>query len=126
MKRLFLLSLCAILLLIGCQPTPEVEVIPNKGEQKAWQVEVKPYVPENEVEATTPAEAPAVLEQQGGPLYEILGATPTWSVENNDYGFPIVAQDCPVYLPDVSAVPVVEAAISCSRAFWSIFFQTFR
>ena len=110
MKRLFLLSLCAILLLTGCLPTPEVEVVPNKGEQKAWQVEAKPYVQEEQAEAAAPAEAPAVLEQQGGPLYEILGATPTWSVENNDYGFPIVAQDCPVYLPDVSAVPVVEAA----------------
>ncbi len=110
MKRLFLLSLCAILLLTGCLPTPEVEVVPNKGEQKAWQVEAKPYVQEEQAEAAAPAEAPAVLEQQGGPLYEILGATPTWSVENNDYGFSIVAQDCPVYLPDVSAVPVVEAA----------------
>ena len=110
MKRLFLLSLCAILLLTGCLPTPEVEVVPNKGEQKAWQVEAKPYVQEEQAEAAAPAEAPAVLEQQGGPLYEILGATPTWSVENNDYGFSIVAQDCPIYLPDVSAVPVVEAA----------------
>ena len=110
MKRLFLLSLCAILLLTGCLPTPEVEVVPNKGEQKAWQVEAKPYAPEEQAEEAAPAEAPAVLEQQGGPLYEILGATPTWSVENNDYGFSIVAQDCPVYLPDVSAVPVVEAS----------------
>ena len=110
MKRLFLLSLCAILLLTGCLPTPEVEVIPNKGEAKKWQVEAKPYVQEEQAEAAAPAEAPAVVEQQGGPLYEILGATPTWSVENNDYGFPIVAQDCPVYLPDVSAVPVVEAS----------------
>ena len=110
MKRLFLLSLCAILLLTGCLPTPEVEVVPNKGEQKAWQVEAMPYAPEEQAEEAAPAEAPAVVEQQGGPLYEILGATPTWSVENNDYGFSIVAQDCPIYLPDVSAVPVVEAA----------------
>ena len=29
MKRLFLLCLCAILLLTGCLPTPEVEVIPG-------------------------------------------------------------------------------------------------
>ncbi|MBQ5523516.1 MAG: hypothetical protein IIT86_12060 [Oscillospiraceae bacterium] len=104
------MSLCAILLLTGCLPTPEVEVVPNKGELKTWQVEAKPYVQEEQAEAAAPAEAPAVLEQQGGPLYEILGATPTWSVENNDYGFSIVAQDCPVYLPDVSAVPVVEAS----------------
>ena len=110
MKRLFLLCLCAILLLTGCLPTPEVEVVPNKGEQKAWQVEAMPYAPEEQAEEAAPAEAPAVVEQQGGPLYEILGATPTWSMENNDYGFSIVAQDCPIYLPDVSAVPVVEAA----------------
>ena len=109
MKRLFLLSLCAIFLLTGCLPTPEVEVVPNKGEQKAWQVEAMPYAPEEQAEEAAPAEAPAVVEQQGGPLYEILGATPTWSVANNDYGFSIVAQDCPIYLPDVSAVPVVEA-----------------
>jgi len=110
MKRLFLLSLCAIFLLTGCLPTPEVEVVPNKGEQKAWQVEAKPYVQEEQAEAAAPAEAPAVLEQQGGPLYEILGASPTWSMENRDYGFLITARDCPVYLPDISAVPVFEVA----------------
>ena len=110
MKRVFLLSLCAVLLLTGCLPTPEVEVIPNKGEQKQWQAEAKPYVPEAEPETTAPAEAPVEIEQQGGPLYERLGAMPTWYTENNDHGFPIIAQDCPVYLPDVGAVPVVEAA----------------
>jgi len=110
MKRLFLLCLCAILLLTGCLPTPEVEVIPNKGEAKKWQVEAKPYVPEEQPEPAAAMEAPVEIEQQGGPLYEMLGACPTWSMENNDYGFSIVAQDCPVYLPDVSAVPVVEAA----------------
>ena len=110
MKRVFLLSLCAVLLLTGCLPTPEVEVIPNKGEQKQWQVEAKPYVPEAEPETTAPAEASVEIEQQGGPLYERLGAMPTWYTENNDHGFPIIAQDCPVYLPDVGAVPVVEAA----------------
>ncbi len=110
MKRLFLLCLCAILLLTGCLPTPEVEVIPNKGEAKKWQVEAKPYVPEEQPEPAAAMEAPVEIEQQGGPLYEMLGACPTWSVENNDYSFSIVAQDCPIYLPDVSAVPVVEAA----------------
>lgn len=110
MKRLFLLCLCAILLLIGCQPTPEVEVIPNKGEAKKWQVEAKPYVPEEQSEPAAAVEAPVEIEQQGGPLYEMLGACPTWSMETEDFGFSIVAQDCPVYLPDVSAVPVVEAA----------------
>lgn len=110
MKRLFLLCLCAILLLTGCLPTPEVEVIPNKGEAKKWQVEAKPYVPEEQPEPAAAMEAPVEIEQQGGPLYEMLGACPTWSMENKDFGFSIVAQDCPVYLPDVSAVPVVEAA----------------
>ena len=47
MKRVVMLCLC-LLLLGGCLPTPEVEVIPNKGEQKDWQVEAKPYVPEEE------------------------------------------------------------------------------
>ena len=110
MKRLFLLSLCAILLLTGCLPTPEVEIIPNKGEQKDWQVEAVPYVPEEQPEAETPDASPAPIEQQGGPLYEILGASPTWSMENRDYGFLITARDCPVYLPDISAVPVFEVA----------------
>ena len=105
MKRCVMLCLC-LLLLGGCLPTPEVEVIPNKGEQKDWQVEAKPYVPEEE---TSAEEVPAEIEQQGGSLYEILGASPTWSMENTDYGFLITAQDCPVYLPDISAVPVVEA-----------------
>ena len=110
MKRLFLLSLCAILLLTGCLPTPEVEVVPNKGEQKAWQVEAAPYVPEEAPETVVPDASPAPIEQQGGPLYEILGASPTWSMENRDYGFLITARDCPVYLPDISAVPVFEVA----------------
>ncbi len=100
-----MLCLC-LLLLGGCLPTPEVEVIPNKGEQKDWQVEAKPYVPEEE---TSAEEVPTEIEQQGGSLYEILGASPTWSMENTDYGFLITAQDCPVYLPDISAVPVAEA-----------------
>ena len=110
MKKSLVIIVALLLLLTACLPTPEVEVVPNKGELKTWQVEANPYVQEEQAEAAAPAEAPAVLEQQGGPLYEILGATPTWSVENNDYGFSIVAQDCPIYLPDVSAVPVVEAA----------------
>lgn len=105
MKRVVMLCLC-LLLLGGCLPTPEVEVIPNKGEQKDWQVEAKPYVPEEE---TSAEEVPTEIEQQGGSLYEILGASPTWSMENTDYGFLITAQDCPVYLPDISAVPVAEA-----------------
>lgn len=70
MKRLFLLCLCAILLLTGCLPTPEVEVIPNKGEAKKWQVEAKPYVPEEQSEPAAAVEAPVEIEQQGGPLYE--------------------------------------------------------
>ena len=109
MKRMLSLWLCVLLLLTGCLPTPEVEIVPNKGEQKDWQVEAKPYVPEDQLIADEPSEVPAVIEQQGGPLYEITGACPTWSMENRDYGFLITAQDCPVYLPDVTAVPVVEA-----------------
>ena len=111
MKRLFLLCLCAILMLTGCLPTPEVEIIPNKGDLKEWQVEAEPYVPEEQPATAVPAEnTPIEIEQQGGPLYEMLGACPTWSMENKDFGFSIVAQDCPVYLPDVSAVPVFEVA----------------
>ena len=92
MKRPFLF-LCAFLLLTGCLPTPEVEVIPNKGEQKEWQVEAVPYVPTKEPSGAAQAEENSSpdgsedtmqIEQQGGPLYEILGASPTWSMENND------------------------------------------
>ena len=107
MKRILFLLLCA-LLLTGCLPTPEVEIIPNKGEQKEWQTEAIPYVPEEQPEASAPDDSPVSIEQQGGPLYEMLGASPTWRMENNDYGFLITAQDCPVYLPDVTAVPVIE------------------
>lgn len=118
MKRLIVVLLCTMLL-AGCLPTPEVEVIPNKGEQKAWQVEAVPYVAEEQITASPEAlaeppyasaseEATTAIEKQGGPLYEITGATPTWTMENNDYGFMITSQDCPVYLPDVSAVPVFE------------------
>ena len=88
MKRLFLLSLCAILLLTGCLPTPEVEVVPNKGEQKAWQVEAMPYAPEEQAEEAAPAEAPAVVEQQGGPLYEILGLRPPGAWRTTTTAFP--------------------------------------
>lgn len=107
MKRLFIILLCA-LLLTGCLPTPESEIIPNKAEQKEWQVEAVPYVPEEQNATAVPGDSPAPIEQQGGPLYEMLGASPTWNHENNDYGFLITARDCPVYLPDISAVPVVE------------------
>ncbi len=111
MKRLFRLCLCAMVLLTGCLPTPEVEIIPNKGDLKEWQVEAEPYVPEEQPATAVPAEnTPIEFEQQGGPLYEILGATPSWSMENSDYGFLITARDCPVYLPDISAVPVFEVA----------------
>ena len=110
MKKSFVFIVALLLLLTACQPTPEVEVIPNKGEAKKWQVEAKPYVPEEQPEPAAAVEAPAEIEQQGGPLYEMLGACPTWSMENKDFGFSIVAQDCPVYLPDISAVPVIEAA----------------
>ena len=110
MKRLFLLCLCTVLLLTGCLPTPEVEIVPNKGEQKSWQMAAEPYVMEAQPQLTVPAEEqaeePVEIEQQGGPLYEMVGATPTFRIENYDYGFLITAQDCPVYLPDVSAVPV--------------------
>jgi|GEM_PF-3080420 len=112
MKQLFALLLCTLLLLTGCLPTPEVEIVPNKGEQKEWQVEAVPYVPEEQSATEKPAQAEPQaadpIEQQGGPLYEILGASPTWSMENNEHGFLITAQDCPVNLPEISAVPVIE------------------
>ena len=115
MKRLIILLLCA-LLLTGCLPTPEVEIIPNKGEQKTWQVEAQPYVPEQPTETAMPeksltaTETTAEPEAHFSPLYEVLCACPTWSTENNDYGFRITAQDCPILLPELTAVPVVEAA----------------
>ena len=116
MKRFFLMSLCALILLTGCLPTPEVEIIPNKGEQKTWQVEAQPYVPEQPTETAMPeksltaTETTAEPEAHFSPLYEVLCACPTWSTENNDYGFRITAQDCPILLPELTAVPVVEAA----------------
>ncbi len=67
MKRILFLLLCA-LLLTGCLPTPEVEIIPNKGDQKDWQVEAVPYVPEEASETAAPDHSPAPKEQQGGPL----------------------------------------------------------
>ena len=109
MKRLTVLLLSA-LLLTGCLPTPEVEIIPNKGETKEWQVEAKPYVTEDRPQTPEPLKEHSSLEyeQQKGPAYEFVGACPTWSMENNDYDFLITARDCPVYLPDVTAVPVIE------------------
>ena len=107
MKRLFVLLLC-VLLLVGCQPTPEVEVIPNKGETKEWQVAAVPYDPEEQAEAPVLADTALAYEQQTGPVYEFIGASPIWNMENNDYGFLIAAKDCPIYLPDIAAVPVIE------------------
>ena len=115
MKRLFLMSLCALILMTGCLPTPEVEIVPNKGEQKAWQVEAQPYVPEEPTEmaiseeSSQSTETTAEPETHFSPLYEVLCACPTWSTENNDYGFRITAQDCPILLPELTAVPIVEA-----------------
>lgn len=111
MKRLFTFFLCALLLLTGCLPTPEVEIVPNKGEAKEWQTEAQPYVAD--AEAATPIDEDDSLEyeRQEGLLYEMIGASPTWTMDNTDYGFLITARNCPVYLPDVTAVPVVEAAL---------------
>ena len=110
MKRFFLMFAYSFLLLnLACQPTPEVEIIPNKGEQKDWQTEAVPYVPAEQPEAAATVEAPVGTEQKYSPLFELVGASPTWNMEDRTYGFLITAQDCPVVLPDISAVPVVEA-----------------
>ena len=63
MKKSFVFIVALLLLLTACQPTPEVEVIPNKGEAKKWQVEAKPYVPEEQPEPAAAVEAPAEIEQ---------------------------------------------------------------
>ena len=114
MKRFFLMFAYSFLLLnLACQPTPEVEIIPNKGEQKDWQTEAVPYVPEKQPaeqpEAAATVEASVGTERRHSPLFELVGACPTWNMEDRTYGFLITAQDCPVVLPDISAVPVVEA-----------------
>ena len=108
MKKMFVVLLAAFLLL-ACQPTPEHEIIENKGEKKDWQTEAQP-LPD---EAPTPVGEQTVpdrdYERQESPLYERLHAPKQWSMENSEYGFPIVASDCPVVLPDIAAVPAIEA-----------------
>ncbi len=107
MKRMLIVLLLAAML-TGCVPTPEHEIVENKGDKKNWQTEAQPISDTVGMPADAPAEAKD-YEQQESPLYERLNAPKFWSTENNDYGFPIVANDCPVYLPDVQAVPVLEA-----------------
>ena len=109
MKRVFVILLCALLLLTACVPTPEVEVIPNKGDEKDWQVEAHPYIPEVMTEPATFTDTSPSYEQQTGSLYELIGASPFWTMDDTGQGFLITARDCPVYLPDVAAVPVIEA-----------------
>ena len=107
MKRMLVMLLLAALL-FGCVPTPEHEIIENKGDKKDWQVEAQPITDT----LTLPEAAPVEFtdyERQDGPLYERLHAPKLWNAENNSYDFPIKAVDCPVYLPDVQAVPVLEA-----------------
>ena len=107
MKRIIVMLLLAALL-FGCVPTPEHEIVENKGDKKDWQTAAQPISDTVGVPAEAPVETKD-YEQQESPLYERLGAPKFWSTENNDYGFPIKAVDCPVYLPDVQAVPVLEA-----------------
>ena len=107
MKRILVVLLLAALL-CGCLPTPEHEIVENKGDRKDWQTEAQPVSDTVGVSAGATVEC-TDYEQQTSPLYERLDAPTFWSTENNDYGFPIVAKDCPVYLPDVQAVPVLEA-----------------
>ena len=107
MKRIIVILLLSAML-FGCVPTPEHEIVENKGDKKDWQTEAQPISDTVGLPDGAPAVA-AEYEQQESPLYERLGAPKFWSTENNDYGFPIVAKDCPVYLPNVQAVPVLEA-----------------
>ena len=106
-----ILFILMILLLAGCVPTPDVEIIPNKGDQKEWQAEARPYLPEDDPPAETPVgDGPTLeYEQQESPLYDLIDSKPLWNMDNREYGFLITARDCPVYLPDVAAVPVIEA-----------------
>ena len=108
MKRMLVMLLLAALL-FGCVPTPEHEIVENKGDKKDWQTAAQPISDTVGVPAEASVETKD-YEQQESPLYERLGAPKFWSTENNDYGFPIKAVDCPVYLPDVQAAPILEAA----------------
>lgn len=107
MKRICI-PILLLALLCGCLPTPEHEIVENKGDKKDWQVAAQPISDT----LTVHGDAPVVCteyEQQESPLYERLHAPKLWSTENNDYGFSIKAVDCPVYLPNVQAAPILEA-----------------
>ena len=108
MKRIVLMLLA--LALLACVPTPDHEIIENKSEQKDWQVDAVPISEDVLIPLDAETLASFDYEQQDGPLYERLNAPKLFSMENGDFGFSIVAEDCPVYLPNVSAVPAVEAA----------------
>ena len=103
MKRLICILL--LLALLACVPTPDHEIIENKGGKKDRQVDAQPV--SDTVLLPVDPETAAVedYERQDGPLYERLNAPKLWNTENNEFGFPIVAKDCPVYLPNISAVP---------------------
>ncbi len=108
MKRIVILLL-SLIMLAACQPTPEHEIVVNKGEKKDWQTEAKPISDEDLPPVNEQTATIWDYEEQESPLYERLNAPKQWNTENNEYGFSIVAKDCPVYLPDIVAVPAIEA-----------------
>lgn len=107
MKKGLIILLCASFL--ACQPTPEVEFVPNKGDAQDWQQAAVPYEPEETTSSPDPFTPVSEYEQQNGPLYDRVNAPKLWNTEDRSEGYLLTAQDCPVYLPDVEAVPVVEA-----------------
>ena len=109
MKRIYICILLLLAVCIGCVPTPEHEIVENKGDKKDWQVDAQPVFDTVLIPMDAEAVAAWDYEQQDSPLYERLNAPKLWNMENNEFGFPIAAKDCPVYLPNVTAVPAAEA-----------------
>ncbi|MDO4565677.1 MAG: DUF6034 family protein [Clostridia bacterium] len=102
MKRAWIIALVAILLLTGCQPTPEEDIVVNKGEGKLEEI----------ISATAAPTLDAVLDVIT--VREKIGAPERVELEFSEDilgGVLNIVVDATVYIPEISAVPVAHVQL---------------
>ncbi|MDO4564077.1 MAG: DUF6034 family protein [Clostridia bacterium] len=108
MKRLSTVLLAFLILFtLACQPTPEEDIVVNKGEGDMRDV-VQDAPAENSLDGMA---GDTAASMQVSSLYARLNAPEYWTMENTDAGFLIVAEEAPVILPLADKLPVAEAEL---------------